>query len=109
MCAVRIADWEAVRDRQRAEKRPTGTNPAVVGAGSPDTALPPQRAAPEPRTEQDWRSQAAVEEEARRKTECDGRDGMCGNQLAPGQILCRTCADEAAEQHLENAGAVAPF
>ncbi|MFG2540643.1 hypothetical protein ACGFU4_35935 [Streptomyces sp. NPDC048511] len=113
LCAERIADWRADRARERGQKPLVGAKSAPGGSGSPDAALPPQRAVqprPEPRTEQDWRAQAAAEEEARRKTECDGRDGMCGNKLAPGQMLCRRCAEDAAEQHdLENAGAPAPF
>ncbi|MFF2731810.1 hypothetical protein ACFVS9_28365 [Streptomyces sp. NPDC058008] len=113
LCAERIADWKAERARECGQKRPTGANTPPVGAGSSDAALPPQRAvqgAPAVRTEQDWRALAAAEEEARRKTECDGRDGMCGNKLVPGQMLCRRCAEDAAEQHgLENAGVPAPF
>jgi len=112
-CEMRIADWKAERGREYGQKRPVGANLVPAGAGSPDAALPPQRAvqpSPEPRTEQDWRALAAAEEEARRKTECDGRDRMCGNQLAPGQTLCRHCAEDAAEQqYLENAGSRAPF
>ena len=113
LCRERIADWKAERARKYGQKRPTGGNSVPGGAGSPDTVLPPQRAvqpSPAPRTEQDWRTLAAAEEEARRKTECDGRDGMCGNRLAPGQTLCRWCAEDATEQqYLENAGTHAPF
>lgn len=101
LCAVRIADWEAARERQRAERQPTGANSAPSDAGPSDTLLPPQRAtqaAPEPRTEQDWRAQAAAAQKVLEDSECSGRDNMCGRALAPGQILCRDCADEAAEQ-----------
>jgi len=112
-CEMRIADWKTERAREYGQKRPVGANLVPAGAGSFDAALPPQRAvqpSPESRTEQDWRALAAAEEEARRKAECDGRDGMCGNQLAPGQTLCRHCAEDAAEQqYLENAGSRAPF
>ncbi|MFC8207972.1 hypothetical protein [[Kitasatospora] papulosa] len=112
-CEMRIADWKAEQARKHGQKRSEAPNATSAGSGSPDTALPPQRAAqpsPAPRTEQDWRAQAAAEEAARRKTECDGRDGTCGRLLAPGQTLCRDCTEDAVEQRaLENAGAPAPF
>ncbi|MEV5129209.1 hypothetical protein AB0K87_01600 [Streptomyces sp. NPDC053705] len=113
LCPERIADWKAEQARKYGQKRSEAPNATSAGSGSPDTALPPQRAvqpSPAPRTEQDWRAQAAAEEAARRKTECDGRDGTCGRLLAPGQTLCRDCTEDAVEQRaLENAGAPAPF
>ncbi|MEU5490335.1 hypothetical protein AB0G98_21670 [Streptomyces sp. NPDC020196] len=112
-CEMRIADWKAEQASKYGQKPPGGVNSGSTGAGSSDAALPPQRGAQpssEPRTEQDWRALAAAEEEARQQSECDGRDGMCGRLLAPGQTLCRDCAEEAAERRdLENAGAPAPF
>ena len=112
-CEMRIADWKAEQARKYGQKPPGGVNSGSTGAGSSDAALPPQRGAQpssELRTEQDWRALAAAEEEARQQSECDGRDGMCGRLLAPGQTLCRDCAEEAAERRdLENAGAPAPF
>ena len=112
-CEMRIADWKAEQARKYGQKPPGGMNSGPAGVASSDAALPPQRAvqpAPAPRTEQDWQALAAAEEEARRKTECDGQDGMCGRLLAPGQTLCRGCAEDAAERRdLENAGAPVPF
>ena len=113
LCPERIADWKAEQARKYGQKPPGGVNSGSTGAGSSDAALPPQRGAQpssELRTEQDWRALAAAEEEARQQSECNGRDGMCGRRLAPGQTLCRDCAEDAAERRdLENAGAPAPF
>lgn len=113
LCEVRIADWKAEQARKYGQEPHTGANSASAGAGSPDAALPPQRAvqpSPAPRTEQDWRAEVAAKEKALRDSECSGRDDTCGQPLALGQQLCRGCADEAAEQRdLENAGAPAPF
>lgn len=113
LCPERIADWKAERARQYGQKRPEGANTAPAGAGPPEPALPPQRAvrpSAELRTEHDWRAQAAAEEKALEDSECNGRDRTCGQMLAPGQTLCRDCAEDAAEQQaLENAGAPAPF
>ena len=95
LCAVRIADWEAARSRERAQGRPVGANSGPVAAGSPDGALPPQR---------------GVVQAAPERVGCPGRAGTCGAGLGFGQTFCWTCSEAAAEQHdLENAGAPAPF
>ncbi|MFG3244120.1 hypothetical protein [Streptomyces sp. NPDC048157] len=108
-CEERIADWKAERVRKYSQKPPSGVNSAPAAPGSPSLTMPPQRAS-QPRTEDDWRQQAAAAEKALIDSECSGRDNMCGRMLAPGKTLCRDCAEDAAEQYaLENAGAPAPF
>ncbi|MEU6925554.1 hypothetical protein [Streptomyces sp. NPDC046631] len=113
LCPERIADWKAEQARKCGPKPSGGANSGSGGTDSPDAPVPPQRAAqpsPEPRSTESWAAQARAEEEAREKGECDGRDGMCGQLLAPGRNLCRDCEDEATEQHLlENKGLPAPF
>ncbi|MFJ4887814.1 hypothetical protein [Streptomyces sp. NPDC088731] len=112
-CEERIADWKAKQAGKYSQKPPSGVNSAPAAPGSPSPTMPPQRASqprPEPRTEDDWRQQAAAAEKALIDSECSGRDNMCGRMLAPGKTLCRDCAEDAAEQYaLENAGAPAPF
>ncbi|MET8746391.1 hypothetical protein [Streptomyces sp. NPDC004728] len=113
LCAERIADWKAEQARKYGPKPSGGANSRAGGTDSPDAPVPPQRAvqpSSEPRSTEDWAAQARVEEAARKKGECDGRDGMCGRLLAPGRSLCGDCEDEAAEQYfLENKGLPAPF
>lgn len=113
LCAERIADWKAEQARKYGQKPPGAVNSGPVGAGSPEAALPPQRAvqpAPDLRVEQDWHAQAAAAQKALDDSECSGRDELCGVPLAPGQTLCRNCAEDAAEQRdLESAGTRAPF
>ncbi|MFF8422963.1 hypothetical protein [Streptomyces sp. NPDC015680] len=113
LCEERIADWKAEQARKYSQKPPSGVNSTPAAPGSPSLTMPPQRASqprPEPRTEDDWRQQAAAAEKALIDSECSGRDNMCGRMLAPGKTLCRDCAEDAAEQYtLENAGAPAPF
>ncbi|MFF4338117.1 hypothetical protein [[Kitasatospora] papulosa] len=95
LCAVRIADWEAARSRERAQGLPVGANSAPVAAGSPEPALPPQR---------------AVAPDAPERAQCGGKGGTCTTGLTSWQTLCWECSEAAAAQHdLENAGASAPF
>ncbi|MFD7615799.1 hypothetical protein [Streptomyces sp. NPDC059802] len=113
LCAERIADWKAEQARKYGPKPPGGANSRAGGTDSPDAPVPPQRAVQpfvELRSTESWAAQARAEKEAREKGECDGRDGMCGQLLAPGRTLCRDCEDEATEQNLlENKGLPAPF
>ncbi|MGW1409512.1 hypothetical protein [Streptomyces sp. NPDC002403] len=113
LCAERIADWKAEQARKYGPKPSGGANSRAGGTDSPDAPVPLQRAvqpSSEPRSTEDWAAQARAEEAARKKGECDGRDGMCGRLLAPGRSLCGDCEDEAAEQYfLENKGLPAPF
>ncbi|WP_331731805.1 helix-turn-helix domain-containing protein (plasmid) [Streptomyces sp. NBC_01005] len=112
-CEERIADWKAEQARKYGPKPSGGANSGSPGTDSPDAPVPPQRAVQppsEPRSTESWAAQARAEEAARKKGECDGRDGMCGRLLAPGRSLCGDCKDEAAEQYfLENKGLPAPF
>ncbi|MEV6146401.1 hypothetical protein [Streptomyces sp. NPDC051992] len=113
LCGERIADWKAEQARKYGPKPSAMPNSGSPGTDSPDAPVPPQRAAQpssEPRSTESWAAQARAEEAARKKGECDGRDGMCGQLLAPGRTLCRDCEDEATEQNLlENKGLPAPF
>ncbi|MFJ1827447.1 hypothetical protein [Streptomyces sp. NPDC088178] len=112
-CPERLEARKAQRAQDCGQERATGANSAPAGAGSFDAALPPQRAVqpgPELRTTGDLREQARAAQKALEDSECSGRDNMCGRTLAPGQTLCRQCAEDAVEQRdLENAGAPAPF
>jgi len=95
LCAVRIADWEAARSRERTQKPPVAPNSTSVPARSPDATLPPQRAA-QPDTPE--------------RVLCGGKGGTCTAGLTSWQTLCWECSEAAAEQHsLENAGVPAPF
>ncbi|MYR75207.1 MULTISPECIES: hypothetical protein [unclassified Streptomyces] len=81
LCAERIADWKAEWARKRGQAAPRGANSVSAGAGSPDAALPSQRAA---------QPSAPLL-----------RD--CANDQCPlsvpttGNPLCRPCQDDQAE------------
>lgn len=81
LCAERIADWKAEWARKRGQAAPRGTNSASTGAGSPDAALPPQR---------------AVQPSAPLLRNC-ANDQCPASVPTTGNPLCPTCQDDQAE------------
>ena len=95
LCPERIADWKAERAREHAQGRPVRANSGPASTGSPESALPPQR---------------AVTPDAPERAQCSGKDGTCTTGLTSWQTLCWECSEAAAAQHgIENAGVPAPF
>ncbi|MEV3996712.1 hypothetical protein AB0K62_13680 [Streptomyces halstedii] len=81
LCAERIADWKAERARKRGQEAPRGANSVPLGAGSPDAALPPQRAA---------------QPSAPLLRDC--ANDQCPTSVpTTGNPLCLTCQDDQAE------------
>ncbi|MGW1814111.1 hypothetical protein ACWCQM_11195 [Streptomyces sp. NPDC002125] len=80
-CEMRIAGWKAEQARKCGQKPPGGANTPPVGAGSPDAALPPQR---------------AVQPAAPLLRDC-ANDQCPASVPVAGNPLCGTCQDDQAE------------